>query len=337
MKRFLFLVVFLALLGGGFAYLYGRLLPPPPPPPPAAEIERLRALRNAMEERLKAAVAESGERGLARAPRGDIMIGLSTAFTSDVAERVTTGLFGDTTIRLQNLKVRKEGEVKAKMLFGKRKVGDFLIEVDIQEARGRVRPSRPSLSFAGRQIGIALPFDLAEGDGRVQIRFFWDSKGVTANLVCGNLDVTREVTGTVVPQHYEVKGGFDVRVEGSALVLTPQFPELAVQLFVEPTEQAWGVVDAVMADQRAGCRMALEKMDIKKILGKILGRGFNIKIPPKILRAVRLPAGLRQSLSVQGVNLSLDLHTTDLTVSPERLWYGANVETQFGAPSPPRE
>ena len=104
---------------------------------------------------------------------------------------------------------------------------------------------------------------------------------------------------------------------------------------VEPTDQAWGVVDAVIADQRAGCRMALEKMDIKKILSKILGKGFNIKIPPKVLRAVKLPAGLRQSLSVQGVALSLDLQTTDLTVSPERLWYGANVTTQIG-PLPPR-
>jgi hypothetical protein len=89
-----------------------------------------------------------------------------------------------------------------------------------------------------------------------------------------------------------------------------------------------------MADQRAGCRKALEKMDIKKILSKILGKGFNIKIPPKILRAVRLPAGLRQSLSVQGVNLSLDLHTTDLTVSPERLWYGADVKTEARRISP---
>jgi hypothetical protein len=49
---------------------------------------------------------------------------------------------------------------------------------------------------------------------------------------------------------------------------------------------------------------------------------------------VRLPAGLRQSLSVQGVNLSLDLHSTDLTVSPERLWYGADVKTEARRDSP---
>jgi hypothetical protein len=136
-----------------------------------------------------------------------------------------------------------------------------------------------------------------------------------------------------------VEGSFGLAVDGNALVLTPEFPELAVRLFVEPTEQAWKVVDEVMADQRAGCRKALEKIDIKKILGKILGKGFNIKIPPKILRPIHLPAGLRQSLSVQGVNVSLDLRTTDLAVSEERLWYGANVMTEAlggraGPPSP---
>jgi hypothetical protein len=330
-RRLAFLALCLALVGGSLAWLYSRLLPAPPPPPPAAEIERLRALRDGLAQRLKTAVVDSGERGLTRAPRGDIMIGLSTALTRDIAEKVTTGLFGETTIQVHDLRVFKEGDVKAKMLLTRRKVGHFALHVEIQEARGLVRPGRPSLTFAGRRIGIALPFDLAEGDGRVRLGFSWDSKGLAANVVCGDLDVTKEVTGKVVPQHYRVQGGFDVAVEGSALVLTPVFPELAVRLFVEPTEQAWGVVDEVVADQRAGCRMALEKMDIKKILGKVLGKGFNIKIPPKILRAVRLPGGLRQSLTIQGVNLSLALRTTDVTVSPERLWYGAEVKTGASA------
>ncbi len=162
---------------------------------------------------------------------------------------------------------------------------------------------------------------------------------MAANLVCGDLDVTKHATGTVVSQHYRVQGGFELGMDGSALILTPEFPELAVRIFVTPTEQAWKVVDEVVADQRAGCRAALGKIDIKKILAKILGKGFNIKIPPKVLRPIRLPAGLRQSLSVQGVKLDFDLKTTDLTVSPERVWYGANIQTEAqdrpsGEPTP---
>ena len=84
MKRALLWAVILALLGGFSAWLYPRLLPPPPPPPPPGEIDRLTAHRDAMEEQLKVLVAESGERGLARAPRGDIMIGLSTVLTQKI-------------------------------------------------------------------------------------------------------------------------------------------------------------------------------------------------------------------------------------------------------------
>ncbi len=339
MRRALSWLVLLALLGGGAAWLYPRFLPPPPPPPPPGEIERLVGLRDGMEEQLKKLVAESGERGLARAPRGDIMIGLSTVLTQSIAEKVTTGLFGETTVRLGNLKVHKEGKVRVKMLFAKRKVGEFVLDVYIEEARALVRPGAPTLTFHERRIGIGLPFALAEGEGRVRLHFAWDSKGLAANVVCGDIEITKEATGTVVPQQYHVQGSFGVAVDGNSLTLTPDFPELAVRIFVEPTEQGWNLVDEVVADQRAACRKAMEKIDIKKILGKLLGKGLNIKIPPKVLRPVHLPAGLRQSLSVQGVNVSLDLRTTDLVVSPERLWYGANVTTESlgkraGPPSP---
>jgi uncharacterized protein (UPF0335 family) len=36
---------------------------------------------------------------------------------------------------------------------------------------------------------------------------------------------------------------------------------------------------------------ALEKIDIKEILGNLVGRGFNVKIPQKLIKPVRLPAG----------------------------------------------
>jgi hypothetical protein len=331
LRRLALWVFVLVLLGGLSGWLYLRLLPDPPPPPEPGEIERLLALREGMEEEFKRVVAESGEKGLARAPRADIMIGLSTALTQGIAEKITTGLFGQTTIHLRNLKVHKEGEVKAKMLFSKRKVGEFVLDANILDARGLVRPREPKLTFNERRIGIGLPFELASGGGKVELRFYWDSKGLAANMVCGDLDVTRQVTGRVVPRQYSVEGSFGVSVQGPALVLTPNFPELAVRLFVEPTEEAWKVVDEVMADQRAGCRKALEKIDIKKILGTILGKGFNIKIPPKVLRAVRLPAGLQQSLSVQGVQLNLGVQAMDLVVAEDRLWYGANVTAETGS------
>jgi hypothetical protein len=162
----------------------------------------------------------------------------------------------------------------------------------------------------------------------VQLGFKWDSKGLAANMVCGDLDTVVEATGTVVPQEYHVDGVFGISTDGSAITLRPDFGELAVRIFVEPTEQAWGVVDAVVAEQRAGCRKVLEKIDIKAIIVKLLGKGFNIRIPKKIFKPIRLPAGVQQSLDLQGMKLDLTVQSTGLLVSEDRLWYGADLRAQ---------
>src|SRR5262249_41117133 len=195
-KRFFTWLFILLVLGGGSAWLYLRLLPPPPPPPPPGEIERLTALREALGEQFKELVVEGGEKSLERAPRGDIMIGLPTSLTRGIAEKVTTGLFGETTVRLQNLKVHKEGEVKAKMIFAKRKVGQFVLDATILEARALVRPGKPTLTFKERRIGIGLPFDLADGGGQVELHFAWDSQALAANLSCGALHPPKVSTPT---------------------------------------------------------------------------------------------------------------------------------------------
>jgi hypothetical protein len=151
---------------------------------------------------------------------------------------------------------------------------------------------------------------------------------MAANLVCGDVDIDREITGKVIPEDYHVDGVFGIRADGSAITLLPDFGELAVRIYVDPTEQAWKVVDDVMAEQRAGCRKALEKIDLKSILAKLVGKGFNVKIPKKIFKPIRLPAGVSQSLDVQGVKLDLTVKSTGLLVSDDRLWYGADLRAK---------
>ena len=80
-----------------------------------------------------------------------------------------------------------------------------------------------------------------------------------------------------------------------------------------------------MKEQRKGCEIALNKVDIKEKLAGILGRGFNVKIPQKIFKPIRLPAGVRQSLEVQGIQLALKVKPTGVLVARDRIWYGADV------------
>jgi hypothetical protein len=185
--------------------------------------------------------------------------------------------------------------------------------------------------FSRDRVAISLPVRLAEGEGNADIRLQWDSKGLTANLVCGDVDVTKSVTGHVVPQDYTLSGAFKISSTGGAITLSPDFPEeLQVRIYVDPTEQAWKAVDEVVKERGAVCEATLNKIDIKAILGNVVDRGFNVKIPQKLIKPIRLPAGLKQSLDIQGIKLDLQLKPTGLLVSGDRIWYGADIE--FGSP-----
>jgi hypothetical protein len=311
-----------------------RQLHVPSPPPTPSEIEALQKRRDELGLQIRERVVKAGEKSLAKAPRAGIMIGIPVGFARSIVDQVVTGLFRETTLTLKNLRVHKEGAVKTKMVFRKKQVGQFVLDVLVHEAKGELRPGKPRLDFGDNRIKVALPVALAGGEGRAQLGFKWDSKGLAANVVCGDVDTTREVTGKVVPEDYHVVGVFGMSTDGNAITLRPDFGEFAVRIFVTPTEQAWQVVDAVVAEQRAGCREVLEKIDIKKILAKLLDKGFNVKIPKKIFKPIRLPAGVQQSLNLQGVKLDLTVKATGLVVSDDRLWYGADLRAARGGPVP---
>jgi hypothetical protein len=326
-RRVLGLLAVLGVVAGGALLFWVRSLPPDlPPPPTPAQIQALEARRDALGERLRAAVIAHGEKSLMDAPRGGIMLGLPTSFTRSIVQQVVTGLFTDMTLTLRNLKVHKEGEVKAKMLIRRKTVGAYVLDVDIKEVMGVLQPGTPELRFSTNRIDVLLPVRLARGEGRADLRFQWDSKGLAANVVCGDVDTTKAITGGVVPADYQLEGGFVIAARGEAVTLRPDFPDLAVRIVVDPSEQAWGVVDEVIKERRKTCEIALNKVDVKAQLEKILGRGFNVKIPQKILKPVRLPAGVTQSLEVQGVKLPVTVKFTGVLVAEDRIWYGADVE-----------
>ena len=79
------------------------------------------------------------------------------------------------------------------------------------------------LRFQNR-VSVGLPVRLATGTGNADLRLQWDSKGLAANLVCGDVDVTKAVTGGVVPQDYRLGGAFKIASSGNSVTLSPDFP-----------------------------------------------------------------------------------------------------------------
>ena len=304
-----------------------------PPPTPAA-IEALRAERDALAARVRETFIRQGEQSLVRAPQAGVMIGIPTSVTRSIVEQVVTGLFGETTLTLRNLKVHNEGKLKAKLLIKKRTLGEYVLDMKIHQVQGLLKPGKPNLSFGTNTIGLTLPVRLAEGTGDAELNFKWDSKG-TADLVCGDTEVSRTIGGGVVPHDYNVKGRFGISADAETLTLRPQFPDLAVRIFVDPSEDAWKLVEEVVRDRPKGCEIALGKVDVKEKISGLLGKGFNVKIPQKIFKPIRFPAGISQSLELQGVKLDLEVKPSGVLVADDRIWYGADLNLKKQKPGTP--
>ena len=338
MKRLLKLAGALALLAASALAVAWSIWsvrhPPLPPPPSAAELTALEERREALKAEILASIKKD-DQGLSKAPRAGILIGVPTRLTASIVTQVVTGLFGKTTLTLRNLKAQVSKEVRAKLLIKKRTIGKIDLGVEIHEIRGLLEPGPPRLAFGDDVVGVELPVRVASGRGRATLHAKWDSKGV-ANAVCGDVEVHPEVSGSVVPTDYQVAGAFHFRTEGQQVVLTPRFGDLKVRIFVKPDEESWKVVEQVVAERGKVCRMALDKVDLRAQLEKVLGKGFGVKIPSKIFKPVRLPAGLQKSLELQGVRLKLEVQPSALVIDADRLWYGADVRAaRNGAPARP--
>lgn len=331
MKRFLVATALLivVLASGGVLFLRLRF-PPPPPPPTEAELAQLIGQRAELQERFRELTLKKDDEGFAEAPKGGVLIGIPTSFTRSIVEQMVTGLLGEVRLTLKNIKVHKADDVRAKLVFAKRTMGSFVLDLDLHQIHARLKPDAPTLTFGGNRIGITLPVTAADSHATATIRFQWDSRGL-ANLACGNLDVTRDVDGSAVPTTYVVRGYFDLATDQGTLLADPEFGELRILVKVAPSEAAWKVVDDLIAAQEGTCGSALRKIDVKEKIAKILDRGFNVKLPAKLFRPIRLPAGIRQSMELQGVQLLLEVKPTGLSVAKKRIWYGADIATHRGA------
>jgi len=327
--------VVVVVLGLGAAWLVARFLPAAEREDPAlvaAQSAQLLAERARLVGALRARMRDDpvlGER-----PDGDILIGLPTPFVRGIARDVAAEYFHDVDLTLRGITVRKSGEVHARLSFlGRRRVGTYALAVRIDSVRGRLRPGVPALGFGDGQVRIRLPVEIASGGGRATITLGWDSHGLALPL-CGNLDVTQVVSGRVRPLRQEVRGLVRLTALDGAIVADPDFPELAVRLFIEPSERSLVALDSVLALRGGICGMALRKSDVRGRILELVGRGFNVRIPQRFFRPVRLPIAVRTSLPLGSREAPLAVRPSGLRVSDHAVWLGAWVAVGEGRGGP---
>jgi hypothetical protein len=308
-----------ALLAGGFAYArfwWG-------PGPEALERQRfeVRQLAGELERRLR-------QQSRLRDSAGDnVLIGIPARVAERLAGEALRGLGSRVRVTLRDLRFRKADEVRARLLLGKRTVGRFVLSVHVHEVHAVLRPGQPRLRVVdGDEVHLTLPVAIEDGAGRARLRFKWDGRGM-AGAVCGDLDVTREVSALVPRRRHTLEGDLRVSVDGSALVAQTEFGDVELKLPIEPSPEAWRFVDDLIARRGALCRAALGRVDVPQKIREALARGVHVKVPRRVLeRRLRLPIAIERELSLPGRTLQLRARPTELVLVPNRLWYGVQVE-----------
>lgn len=282
------------------------------------ELDALTRERDALSARVAELVEQDPRRE--KMPAGDVLLGIPTPLARDLIERVLTGLVDQVTLVLKDITVRKRDTVKKLVTLG-----EFDLNVHIQEVRATLKPGTPRIDFGGNRVQVALPITLAEGHGEARVRFRWDGRSV-ADMVCGDLDVTRQVSGSVEPNTYALEGALTLSAEATEIVASPKFPKLRVKLKVLPSGQSWDAIQQILDEKQGTCGFVLDRVDVRSRIEQIVGRGFYVTLPTEKLKPVRLPASVQQSVSVQGRPLDLAVSLGGLAITEDMLWLGAIVQ-----------
>jgi len=258
-------------------------------------------------------------------PPGDIVIGLPTPFVDAVVREVVPGWFHDVDLRLPPMRLRKSGEVKARLgLFGRRSVGVYDLEVNLRAVRGRLQPGVPVMRFGGDIIQIDVPVRVAGGTGIARVKIDWESKGI-AGPVCGDLSADRDVTGQVRPQQYVARGRIRLSAERGRLVADPAFPGLAIRLFVDPARNSFAALDSILAKKGGMCGFAVGKARASERIQELVARGFIVRIPQRFFRPIQLPIAFETAVPIQNLSFALQVVPSGLKVTPSTLWMAAAV------------
>jgi hypothetical protein len=305
-----------ALFLGGYAYdRFWRA-------PTEEELARLRQERRFLNGRLEKRLDE--DLHLLEAREATVIVAVPVRFSERFAGELAASIFSEVRITLRNLEVRKEGELRGRVLGGAHQLGKYTLTVELDEVVGILRAGKPKLRFEADRVGVVLPVSLAEGSGRGRLRFQWDGRGV-AGVVCGDVNMSGAVVGSVVPGAYSLRGSFRLAAEGPTLVARPVFEDAEVHLGIEPSRETWQLVEKTIGEQGALCRAALRAANVPEKLRAVVQRGFAVKLPRKLFPDLRLPVEVEQSVDLQGRSIHVQVHPVGLNLTPSRLWYGADV------------
>jgi hypothetical protein len=294
-----------------------------------AEIDALEKQRATLRARLDELMR--GNPMLEGMPTQPVRVGIPTTLARELITKVVTGFVDQVTLELKNLKAKKAGTVKKVV-----SIGQYDLQVQIHKVSGKLKTGAPELTFGGNQVRLALPVSVVSGSGRATIHFKWDGRNVSG-AVCGDMEVTQEVSGGVKPAEYPVEGGLELVATAREILASPRFPVIKIRLKVQPSEQSWAAVQKLLDEKTGLCGYVVEKVNVLKIVQGLIDRGFNVRLPTEKLKPMAIPVGIEPTMQVRGKPVELAIKLSELAITEKVIWLGADVrlETPAHAPPPP--
>lgn len=295
-----------------------------------ARIALLEATRDRLHERLEKAAAREPLVASAYADRGQVVLAIRSGLVEELAGNVARRYLDRVTVDLSDVEGHSSGELRRKTLFGRVKIGDWSVSVELGNLAGHLRAGSPRVSLRGPDlIDVELPVDVEATEADATLRFGWDSAGL-ANVVCKDFELTRKIRGRVLAQRHVVSGALRLDNTGESLTATPVFPDRRIRLKLDLTARSWSVVEAALRSQdtsgKCGTLMDPDKGLVR--LRELAARGINVRLPDSIFRTVSLPARLQKSVKVSQRTVGLRLAAKSLRIDTATLWSSVSVRVE---------
>jgi len=296
-----------------------------------AAVGRLRAEIAALEQERQVLIARrtqaaADDERLKNLPSTPIKVGVPTSLATALIAKALTGFANHVTLELSGIRTAASGTITRVVTLG-----TYDLRISVDRVTGRLTPGTPRVQFGGDAIVIALPVSVTSGRGDATIRFRWDGRNV-AGVVCGDMDVTRQVSGTVEPDTYHVSGRLALRATATQLVLHPLIPPVKIRLRIKPSEQSWADARKILDDKTGVCGFVLDRVDVMGAVQKVVDRGFTVTLPLNRIKPVSLPVGVSPELTVRGRQVGLQVKLGSLSITERMMWLGIDVGVGLRSP-----
>jgi hypothetical protein len=263
-------------------------------------------------------------------PTKPVRVGVPTSLARELITKVVSGFVDQVTLELKNLKVKKSGNVKKVVT-----IGQYDLRVLIHKVTGKLKTGTPDVTFGGNQVSLKLPVKVVSGSGRATIDFKWDGKNVSG-AVCGDMEITQDVSGGVKPDTYPVAGTLELTATAREILASPRFPVTKIKLKIEPSQESWSAVEKILADKEGVCGYVVDKVNVLGIVQGLIEKGFNVRLPTEKIKPMAIPVGIEPSMQVRGKQVELGIKVGELAITEKMIWLGADIRVEVEGPLLPQ-